>query len=405
MEAVKVKKTEKKPWMRRRHKVITNLGMKVFAPYMRLKFGIRPEKFAQQGDRAYLVLFNHQTSFDQFFVADSFKGPVYYMATEDIFSLGWVSDIIRWAVEPIPIRKQTTDPRAVMNCIRVAREGGTIALAPEGNRTYHGRTVHINPAIGAMAKKLKLPIALYRIEGGYGIQPRWSDGTRKGKMRAYVSQVIEPEEYANWTADALCAKIREGLWVDEAAVSGEFRHKKLAEYLERAIYVCPDCGLSVFESRNDTVCCKKCGMQVRYLPTRELEGVNKEFPFRFVADWYDYQCSYVNRINTEEYLDQPMYQDEARVSEVIVYKRKELLHKKAQIALYGDRITVNDKVLAFEDVYGVAVLGRNKLNVYHNDRIYQFKGDKRFNALKYVNIYYRNRNITRGEKDEQFLGL
>ena len=405
MEAVKVKKTEKKPWMRRRHKVITNLGMKVFAPYMRLKFGIRPEKFAQQGDRAYLVLFNHQTSFDQFFVADSFKGPVYYMATEDIFSLGWVSDIIRWAVEPIPIRKQTTDPRAVMNCIRVAREGGTIALAPEGNRTYHGRTVHINPAIGAMAKKLKLPIALYRIEGGYGIQPRWSDGTRKGKMRAYVSRVIEPEEYANWTADALCAEIREGLWVDEAAVSGEFRHKKLAEYLERAIYVCPDCGLSVFESRNDTVCCKKCGMQVRYLPTRELEGVNKEFPFRFVADWYDYQCSYVNRINTEEYLDQPMYQDEARVSEVIVYKRKELLHKKAQIALYGDRITVNDKVLAFEDVYGVAVLGRNKLNVYHNDRIYQFKGDKRFNALKYVNIYYRNRNITRGEKDEQFLGL
>lgn len=405
MEAVKVKKTEKKPWMRRRHKVITNLGMKVFAPYMRLKFGIRPEKFAQQGDRAYLVLFNHQTSFDQFFVADSFKGPVYYMATEDIFSLGWVSDIIRWAVEPIPIRKQTTDPRAVMNCIRVAREGGTIALAPEGNRTYHGRTVHINPAIGAMAKKLKLPIALYRIEGGYGIQPRWSDGTRKGKMRAYVSRVIEPEEYANWTADALCAEIREGLWVDEAAVSGEFRHKKLAEYLERAIYVCPDCGLSVFESRNDTVCCKKCGMQVRYLPTRELEGVNKEFPFRFVADWYDYQCSYVNRINTEEYLDQPMYQDEARVSEVIVYKRKELLHKKAQIALYGDRITVNDTVLAFEDVYGVAVLGRNKLNVYHNDRIYQFKGDKRFNALKYVNIYYRNRNITRGEKDEQFLGL
>jgi hypothetical protein len=283
------------------------------------------------------------------------------MATEDIFSLGWVSDIIRWAVEPIPIRKQTTDPRAVMNCIRVAREGGTIALAPEGNRTYHGRTVHINPAIGAMAKKLKLPIALYRIEGGYGIQPRWSDGTRKGKMRAYVSRVIEPEEYANWTADALCAEIREGLWVDEAAVSGEFRHKKLAEYLERAIYVCPDCGLSVFESRNDTVCCKKCGMQVRYLPTRELEGVNKEFPFRFVADWYDYQCSYVNRINTEEYLDQPMYQDEARVSEVIVYKRKELLHKKAQIALYGDRITVNDKVLAF-----VAVLLCGNLEALRN---------------------------------------
>ena len=405
MEAVKVKSPEKKPWIRRRHKVITSVGMKLFAPYMRLKFGIRPEKFTQQGDRAYLVLFNHQTSFDQFFVADSIKGPVYYMATEDIFSLGWVSDIIRWAVAPIPIRKQTTDPRAVMNCIRVAREGGTIALAPEGNRTYHGRTVHINPAIGAMAKKLKLPIALYRIEGGYGVQPRWSDGTRRGKMRAYVSQVIEPEEYANWTAQELCEKIRQGLWVDEAVVNGEFHHKKLARYLERAVYVCPKCGLSEWESHNDTICCKKCGMQVRYLPTRELEGVGETFPFRFVADWYDYQRSYVNQLNTGDYLDQPMYRDEARVSEVIVYKRKELLHKKAQIALYGDRVTVNGTVLAFDDIYGVAVLGRNKLNIYHNDRIYQFKGDKRFNALKYVNIYYRSRNITRGEENEQFLGL
>ena len=93
-------------------------------PIARLKYGIRIEKFREQGDRAYLILLNHQTPFDQFFVGMAFKGPVYYLATEDIFSLGWVSSVIRWLVAPIPIRKQTTDAAAVMTCLRVARAGG-----------------------------------------------------------------------------------------------------------------------------------------------------------------------------------------------------------------------------------------------------------------------------------------
>jgi hypothetical protein len=50
-----------------------------------------------------------------------------------------------------------------MNCLRVAREGGTIALAPEGNRTYSGKTEYMNPAIAALARKLALPIALYSV--------------------------------------------------------------------------------------------------------------------------------------------------------------------------------------------------------------------------------------------------
>ena len=101
-----------------------------------------------------MILFNHQTALDQFIVGSAFKGPIYYVATEDIFSMGFVSDLLRFAVNPIPIKKQTTDVGAVMNCIRVAKEGGTICIAPEGNRTYSGKTEYINPAIVPLAKKL-----------------------------------------------------------------------------------------------------------------------------------------------------------------------------------------------------------------------------------------------------------
>ena len=395
----------KKKWLRFRHRVIRNIAYIVLYPYARIKYGITIEKFHQQNGRPYLILLNHQTPFDQFFVGMAFKGPVYYMATEDIFSLGWISKVIRWLVAPIPIKKQTTDAAAVMTCIRVAREGGTIAIAPEGNRTYSGRTLYMNPAIAGLAKKMKLPIALFRLEGGYGVEPRWSDKTRKGRMRGYVSEVIEPEEYAGMTNDQLIDKIRAGLFVDEAKADGLYKSGHRAEYIERAIYVCPECGLSQFESHGNEFTCKKCGKTTLYGADKTLSGVNWDCPFPFVAQWYDYQEDYVNQLDLLAQVDTPLYEDRAALRKVLVYKKKELLNEDSLLKLYGDRVIVDTLVLPFEEVGAVAVLGRNKLNIYHGDQVYQIKGDKRFNALKYVHIYHRYKNITRGEADVKFLGL
>lgn len=400
---------KKETWIKPRHRVVRVL-LPIVGLYARLRYGIRVEKFRRQGDRAYLILMNHQTPFDQFFVDMAFKGAIYYLATEDLFSNGWISSVIRWLVAPIPIKKQTTDITAVRNCIRVAREGGTIALAPEGNRTYSGKTEYMNPAIGGLARKLGLPIALFRIEGGYGVEPRWSSVTRRGKMRAYVSRVIEPEEFKDLTADQLFAMIEEGLYVDEAAADGCFRSRKKAEYLERAVYVCPFCGLSEFESHGNEIECKTCGRVIAYGEDKRLTGQGFDFPFPFVKQWYAYQQDYINNLDVTAMTDAPVFRDKAKVSEVILNKRKELRLKDAEIRLYGDRVTVNEgsetqMCFPFSEATAVTVLGRNKLNIYHNKLVFQFKGSKRFNALKYVNFYYRYKNIMRGNEDGKFLGL
>ena len=392
-------------WMRFRHRVVVVLLQNTFAHYVRWKYGIKMERFKEEGKRPYLIVMNHQTAYDQFFVGMTFRQPVYYLASEDLFSMGWVSDLIRWLAAPIPIKKQTTDIQAVKNCIRVAREGGSICLAPEGNRTFHGRTVYMKPGIASLAKKLGLPLVIFRIEGGYGIHPRWSDVVRKGTMRSYVSRVIEPEEYKAMTNDELFALIEEALWVDEGSVSGQFRHKKNAEFLERAMYVCPWCGLSTFESQDDIIRCTKCGRKIRHLPTKELEGVDCEFPHRFVAQWYDAQQAYVNSIDPRTLTQSPVYEETVRLSRVHVSKRKELLNKEATVRLYGDRMTVDDRVFSFGTMDAVVVLGKNKLNLYDGKDLLQLKGSKRFNALKYVNFFHRYKNEMAGDRNGQFLGL
>ena len=401
---------KQKRWTHPRHGVVTKLLKAVLTPYCRWRYGVTVEPFAQQGDRPYLVLYNHQTPFDQFFVGMAFRGPVYYMATEDIFSLGWISDAIRWLVNPIPIKKQTTDIQAVMNCLRIAREGGTIAIAPEGNRTYSGRTEYMNPAIAGLVKKLKLPVALLRIEGGYGVEPRWSSVIRRGKMKAYVSEVIEPEELEAMTKDQIYQRVVAGLDVREDCVSGEFRHKNSAEFLDRAMYVCPDCGLATFHSQGQYIRCTKCGWQIKYLPTKELEGVQKPFPHRFVYQWYEAQKNYVNSLDLTRYTEVPLFRDTARLSQVLLYKKKQVLRPSAAFDLYGDRIVIdqgaeNELILSFEDINAAAALGRNKLNLYVGDTVYQVKGDEHFNALKFVNLYFRYKNIRKGEENGKFLGL
>ena len=403
-------KKKQKQWMKYRHLIVRNIAFAVLYPYSRWKYGVTADRFKEQGDRAYLVLYNHQTPFDQFFVGMSFKGAIYYLATEDIFSNGWVSALIRWLVAPIPIKKQTTDVAAVRNCMRVAREGGTIAIAPEGNRTYSGKTEYMSPAIAGLARMLELPIALYRIEGGYGVQPRWSDGVRRGRMRSYVSRVIEPEEYAALTNEELFAMIESGLMVNEGVADGEFMSNRRAEYLERAIYVCPYCGLSEFESNGNVIECKKCRRKIEYGTDKKLSGVGFSFPFEYVTEWYDYQKEYVCALDVTQHTQAPLYRDSASLSEVIVYERKHLLRKAAAISLYGDRLVIdegseNALVFPFDDVSAVSVLGRNKLNIYHDDKVYQLKGGKRFNALKYVNICFRFKNISRGDSNGKFLGL
>ena len=139
------------------------------------------------------------------------------------------------------------------------------------------------------------------------------------------------------------------------------------------------------------------------MPNQRLEGMGCDFPFPDMARWYAYQCDYVNQVETLSHLETPFYRDTVTLSRVEPYKKKEVLEENATLLLYGNRLQAGAKTLFFEDIRVITVLGKNKLNIYHKDDLYQIKGDCRFNALKYMNLYWRNKNQTAGGGD--FLGI
>lgn len=400
---------KKKRWVRPRHRVVIALLRWPLYLITKLRYHIRLEPFPDYDGRPYFILFNHQTAFDQFFVSLCFPHHIYYVSSEDLFSNGLLSRLIEWLVAPIPFRKSTSDIKALKNCLRIAREGGSIGMAPEGNRTYSGTTEYIKPGVASMVKALKLPLALYRIEGGYGAHPRWSDDVRRGSMRGYFSRIVQPEEYETMTNEELFELIREELYVDERGDGIEFYSRRNAEYLDRAMYVCPYCGLSEFDSKDDIISCKSCGRKIRYLPDKTLQGVDFSFPYDNIKDWYDAQCRFIRNLDMTAFLQTPLYRDTLCYSENSYCKSKTVLDKAATLAVYGDRFVVSTKngneVYPFAQVDDATVLGRNKLNLYVGKRILQFKGGKHFNALKYLNLYYHARNVEKGDSYGGFLGL
>ena len=355
-----------------------------------------------------VILFNHQTGYDQFIISMSFKFPIYFLASDDVLSNGFYSRAIEFFGSPIPIKKNVTDMNAVRSCIKAVKEGATIAISPEGNRTYSGETCYFNPTIAPLVKKLGVRLLIYRIEGGYGALPRWTDKRRKGKLVGYVKRVVEPEEIERLSKEELHELIKNELYVNEFDLIGNYTGKNKAEYLERVAYYCPKCGLSSFVSNGDVIKCEKCNLQVKYLDDKSLLSSDKDFPYKNYLEWYKGQCAFMNRLDLLNRKDELFYLDKVKLYKVIPRKRKYLLDKQAKISLFGGKMLIEKmdkrKEILFEDMQGISVLGRNKLNVYYQDEVYQFKGDKRFNAVKYLNFYHRYIKQLKGD-DNEFLGL
>jgi len=400
-------KNKNKKWIKIRHTLI----FKFFAPLVKLycknKYGVKITHF-NKGKQNYVFIMNHQTGGDQLFLYLAINNPVYFLATEDVFSNGFSSRLLEFAFAPIPFNKTATDITAIKNCLKVAKNGGSIAICPEGNRTYSGKTEHIKPSIVKLLRALKLPVAIFKIEGGYGVQPRWADKTRKGEMTAKVVEVIEKESYDKMTDDEFFSKIKTMLFVDENNVQGEYISNKKAEYIERMVYTCPDCGFALWKSSGNTATCSKCGKKIEYNSDKSIVGVNCEFPYKNAGEWYSAQNKFVSEykfINNE-----PVFIDSSSFKRVIPYKHKVLLAHSVAVKLYKDKIVVENKNtkldITFDKVSGIAVLGKNKLNVNFDGTLYQFKGDKSFNAVKYINFYYKWKNEQGDINGElQFLGL
>jgi len=395
-------------WCKKRHRFVVAIVRPIMMAYLRLKYNlsISYKNNPYQPEGSFVVVSNHVTSLDPFIMGGNFKRHIYYMASIDIFEHAFIGKLIKFLVNPIPKEKsKKSDLKSIKACLKVIKENQPIGIFVEGNRTLSGELCHVNPSIAKLVKSLKRPLVIMNIIGGYGTDPRWGKSIRKGKMESKVVKVLQYEDYKDLSDEELFKIIIDNINVNNYDFNTNFKSNKKAEYLERVTYICPVCkSKHTLHSKGDFLTCSNCNLKVKYNENLLLTSENKEFKFKTVADWYNYQIDYVKN---EEFDDNIIYQDDILLSMPRLFKSRKKIGKGKFIA-YKDRFEVelknNKKVFEFDNIEAVTLLGKKKMNIYYNNETYQVFGDKKLNLLKYMHLHYIIKNKGK-EDDYEFLGL
>lgn len=389
-------KKKQKHWVKKRHAAVFAFLRFAMAPFLWLRYHYRAEK-APIRKGPCIVLSNHQATMDPFFISKAFPFQLYFYASDDLFNLK-VSPLIRYLAAPIPKSKSVADLKAVMISLRVLREGGAIGITPEGNRTLSGRQWEMGDSVAKLVKTAKVPLVLFNLCGGYGTDPRWGVKIRRGtKFVGRVRRILTPEEYAGMSDEELFGIIKNELDVDDTLSGERYKSRRRAEYIERALYMCPVCGsIGTIHSHGTGFCCTSCKTEAEY--TEDLKISPPVGGYSRIYEWYEWERQeIVRRILVGE-----------KISDGdILFRESVKLQKK--IKLPGNTVTLDKDSLMISgggaetryplaEIDAITAVGKKKFNFYYKGKILQVKGGKRFCAIKYVHAFDGIRAARKEEK-------
>ena len=198
--------------------------------------------FKMEKGQSYIILSNHQGGVDGLFLPLSFNRHMYGVLTDSFLSKGWVAKMFQHQLGIIGKKKGAVDVSANMEMMRVIREGGTLLIFPEGNRSYAEFQFSLTEGFSKFIRFFKKPIILFNLHGGAGVDPRFGKKRRKGPFYGEIKRVLQPEEYESWSDDEFYKVISENLRVFDSSSGNKYKSKERAEYLERMFFICPKCG-------------------------------------------------------------------------------------------------------------------------------------------------------------------
>ena len=338
----------------------------------------------------YLLLANHNLELDPAVVGVAAKKHLYFVASEHIMRKGFGTWALMTFFKPIIHQKGKQGMNTIKEMLKRLKEGHSVCIFPEGNRSFNGLTGEILPSIGKVAKISGAKLITYRVEGGYLTQPRWSTTLRKGKMRGRLVKVYTPEELKKMTDDqiieAICTDLHEDAYATQSQERVAFKGKNLALGMESTVFACPKCKqIGTMHTDADHLYCD-CGFKAKYDVYGELTDAEGQKYNLTGLDQMQRQILEEKVQNATEAV--ALFNDQVTVYEID--KEHNLIGTRQEtLTAYVDKIQIGEKEIPISDVQGLAIVSRNNmiLHVKGLDGHLEIKSDISFSALKYLYLY------------------
>ena len=353
----------------------------LFRVFLRLRFGYRFDSLrGVQGP--YLLLCNHNMELDPVMLGVTGGVPVRFVASEHIARKGFGTWFLMRYFRPILHVKGKSGQGTSLKILRALRAGDSVAMFPEGNRSFNGLTGPMLGQLGRLVRRCGASLVTYRMEGGYFTQPRWATTLRRGRLVGHLVNVYTPQQMKDMTDEQMEQIIAADLFEDAYASQKEkpaaYRGRHMALGLESALFCCPACGgMDTLRSDDHALRCS-CGFSAAFLPDGYLQMADGTKTT--ITQWDLRQ-----REELEKRIaaggDEPLFSD--RVTLRVIHEDHSAAEpEETVLSAYCHHLTIGGKTVSRDQLMGAAVFSRNVLTLI-TDQQYEIRGQLSFNALKY----------------------
>ena len=368
-----------------RHRRVWRGLYPLLRPWICSKFGMIHEDLHISGP--FLLVSNHVTAWDPLLVAMSLpENQMYYVASEHLVRLGLITKLLEFLVAPIPRRKGTTGSDTAKACLRHLKAGRSVGLFAEGEQCWDGKNCPVFPATGKLAKISGASLVTYRLEGAYLSRPRWGKTVRKGRVLGHPVRIYSPEELKAMSPSQINAAIQrdinEDAWERQRQDMVPYRGRKLAEGLERALFLCPGCGrVGTLKTREDRIFCD-CGLDLRYTETGFF---SPEEPFADLAQWDAWQHEKLRQRDFPH--TERLFSDSDCVLTRIGLGHREQILGRGELEQYEDRLVCAGREFVLAEIENMAVVVADRLVFSYGEEYRQIRAADGANIRKYLAIW------------------
>ncbi len=156
-----------------------------------------------------LIVANHNTYFDPFWIAVRIYRTVRFMAWDEIFRFPVAGTLFRW-LGAFPVSLDKPESSAFKASLGVLRRDEALMIFPEGGRSPDGKLMPFKEGAAHLAAKLRVPILPVVVRGGEKVWGPRMRFPRPRKVRVEFLPVIPPDQFENSTA-GLTRQVREAI--------------------------------------------------------------------------------------------------------------------------------------------------------------------------------------------------
>jgi 1-acyl-sn-glycerol-3-phosphate acyltransferase len=390
---------------KKRHDIAYRTLWFLFRHFLAHKFRFKYDRI-KVPQSPYIVIANHLTNWDPILVGLSFGKNMYYVATDQIFRMGFKSKLLLFLFSPIPRAKTIQETQTVITIFRRLKDKCSICIFVEGSSSFDGETCEIQPSIGKLIKRAGVSLVTYRFTGSYFTLPRWARFIRKGKMEGRLVQIYSPQDIASMSENEIYEIIKKDInasaYTEQEKNPVVFRGKKRAEYLETILYCCPKCKqFSTLTSCDDMLSCP-CGFQVRYneLCYFEIPGKDEQPPFRTITDWTEWQKKEIIALAKSKKDTEPLLEDDNQYLFEVERAKKNTFITKGKLCMYKEKLSITDssgatREFPFETVNDISAFAMMRIIFSTNEnKIFEVHSKHPRSALKYLDMYKAIKSLT-----------